>query len=144
MEQPEKPLRLSRGRPRIDKFWAVDALILNGAQELFRTAHCRTPSGAIREFVSRLWASDHQAVLGIVPAFGPDYRDAVASFRPQAVGNSKEAVVRRVLRRMEPTTYRHRGKLIAIGGPLFGRGLLGYGVARALDHRRGRRRRVVD
>jgi hypothetical protein len=79
MEQPETPpLRPSRGRPRIDKFWAVDAMILNGAGELFRTGHCRTPTGAIREFISRLWAGDHQAVLEIAPAFGPDYRDAVA------------------------------------------------------------------
>jgi len=150
MEQPEKPFRLSRGRPRIDKFCAVDALILNGAEELFRIGHCRTPTEAIREFVSRLWAGDHPAILAIVPAFGPDYRAAVltdlASFRPRAVGNSEAAVVRRALRRMEPTTYRHRGKLIATGGPLFGvgRGLLAYSIARAVDNRRGRRRRVVD
>jgi hypothetical protein len=109
MEQPETPpLRPSRGRPRIDKFWAVDAMIHNGAGELFRTGRCRTPTGAIREFISRLWAGDHQAVLEIAPAFWPDYRDAVARFRPQAMGNSVEAIVRRVLRRLEPTHYRYR------------------------------------
>jgi hypothetical protein len=146
----EKPIRRPRGRPPVARYWALDALIINGSENLFRTGCVRTPTEAIREFVSRLWAGDHQAVLAIVPAFGTDYRDTVltdlASFRPQLAGCSKEAVVRRVLGRMEPTTYRHRGKLIAIGGPLFGagRGLLGYGIAKALDHRRGRRRRVVD
>jgi hypothetical protein len=146
----EKPVRRSRGRPPVGKYWALDALIIGGSGDLFRTGRFRTPTEAIREFVSRLWAGDHQAVLAIVPAFGTDYRDAVltdlANFRRQVVGCSKEAVVRRVLGRMEPTTYRHRGKLIAIGGPLFGagRGLLGYGMAKALDHRRGRRRRVVE
>jgi hypothetical protein len=137
-----RPTGRPKGRPRGDNFLAIDAMIINGAGELFRVGHCRTPSGAIREFVSRLWGSDPQAVLEIAPAFGPNYRNAIASFRPQAVGQSKEAVIRRVLRRMEPTVYRHRGTL-SVGGPLFGRGLFGYAVARALDSRRGRRR-VVD
>jgi hypothetical protein len=146
----EKSIRRPRGRPLGARYWALDALIINGAEALFRTGFASTPTVAIREFVFRLWAGDHLAIMAISLAFGTGYRNALlidlASFRPRTVGNSKEAVVRRVLGRMEATTHRQRGRVIAIGGPLYGasRGLLGYGITRALDSRRGRRRRVAD
>jgi Arc/MetJ-type ribon-helix-helix transcriptional regulator len=136
----EEPIRRSRGRPRIDKFWAVDALITNGAEELLRTGRYRSPSAAVREFIRQLWSGDRCAVLAILAAANAHDRDAVLDdlhrFRPQAIGQSQEAVLRRVLRRMEPTVTRYRGGIV-VGRPQFG-GVLG----RALDRRRGPRRAV--
>jgi hypothetical protein len=154
----ERPIRRSRGRPGIDKFWAVDAMIINGAEELMRNGRGRypTPSGAIREFVRRLWSGDVCAILAILPAANAHFLDDMLKeerrvvvdvgcnrvvvddldqFRPQAIGASAEAVFRRVLRRLEPTVVRYCGGRITTG-PLF------VGVlAKGLDRRRGRRPR---
>jgi hypothetical protein len=157
----EKPIRRPRGRPRIDKFWAVDALIIKGAEELMRTGRGRypTPSGAIREFVRRLWSGDVCAILAILPAANAHFLDDMLpkkeerrvvfvdvggrrivvddldQFRPQAIGASAEAVFRRVLRGLEPTVVRYRGGRITTG-PRFD-GVL----AKGLDRRRGPRPR---
>ena len=136
----EEPIRLSRGRPGIDKYWAVDAVIVRGAEELFG-GRCASPYGAILEFVSRVWSGDRVAVLMVLAAFEPDRRDAILDgldpFDPSVIGASKEAVVHRVLRRIKPTVHRCRGKKIGVGKPLFDSFL-----AEVLDKWKGRRRSV--
>jgi hypothetical protein len=152
----ETPIRLSRGRPGIDKFWAVDCVIINAAEELVRAGRggFRTPSGAIREFVRRVWSGDYWAVLTVLAAANAHFLDDMLKerrvvvdvcgkrvvvddldlFRPQAIGASEEAVVWRVRRRLK-AIIRRRGGVVWTSKPLIRSPLSGL-----LDKRRGPRR----
>jgi hypothetical protein len=153
-----KRIHRPRGRPRFDKYLGVDIMIIAGATELLRVPRYHSLSGAIREFVRRLWSGDVCAVLTALAAFDARLLDDVLKegrvvvsvggrrvvvddldqFRPQAIGANPEAVCRRVLRRLEPTVTHYRGGVV-VSKPLCS------GVwPSPLDRRRGPRRALVE
>ena len=168
-----KPTGRPRGRPRRYAFDELDRLIVERAQHVMRNREGLSPSAAIREVVSALWKGDIETLCSVAWAFldqnlpgngrafghGEDGRRLLGRLPDRrAFGQSETAVVRRVMGRLEPTTYRWtvpegelKGKvMIATTGPLIGSdcpekawGSPGSAVAGRLDRRRGPRRKPL-
>lgn len=127
-------------RPRLDKFMGVDRLLISKAADEARNS-VESPTTLIRRVVSRCWNCD------------PDYAALLLNFLPltpdeigvaiivdkvsvrRVMGQSEQAVLRRVLKRLEASTIRIRGQLAGRGIPSIHEPSLSR-----RDGRRGRRR----
>ena len=138
------------GRPRIDRYADADILVLTRADEIFRLAVPPiTPTKGIQRVVRAVLRANEKLRAATptitrreaLTPLGEDARWCLdPDGKPLQIGGPAnfDAIVKRLLSRLEPTRFTKRGKRVATLPPR----IRHLAIAKAIDSRRGWRRKL--